>query len=48
MTGRVVLPIGVVPLTAVITRLRSGPAEKVTVRFLNGSAGTLPLGEIGL
>ena len=48
LTGRAVLPIGVVPLTAVITRLRSGPAEKVTVRFLNGSAKTIPLGEIGL
>ncbi|MGA9778317.1 MAG: dynamin family protein [Limisphaerales bacterium] len=48
LTGRAVLPIGVVPLTAVITRLRFGPAEKVTVRFLNGSAKTIPLGEIGL
>ncbi|MGA3266198.1 MAG: dynamin family protein [Verrucomicrobiota bacterium] len=48
LTGRAVLPIGVVPLTAVITRLLSGPAEKVTVRFLNGSAKTIPLGEIGL
>ena len=48
LVGRDVLPISVVPLTAVITRLRSGPAEKVTVRFLNGSAKTIPLEEIGL
>ena len=48
LTGRAILPIGVVPLTAVITRLRSGPAEKVMVRFLNSSAKTIPLGEIGL
>jgi GTP-binding protein EngB required for normal cell division len=48
LTGRAVLPIGVVPLTAVITRLRAGPVEKVTVRFLNGSAKTIPLEEIGL
>lgn len=48
LTGRAVLPIGVVPLTAVITRLRFGPSEKVTVRFLNGNAQTIPLGEIGL
>ncbi|MGH7989050.1 MAG: dynamin family protein [Limisphaerales bacterium] len=48
LTGRAVLPIGVVPLTAIITRLRFGPAEKVTVRFLNGSAKTIPLEEIGL
>src|SRR5208283_4378710 len=48
LTGRNVLPIGVVPLTAVITRLRYGPSEKVEVRFLNGSAKTIPLDEIGL
>jgi GTP-binding protein EngB required for normal cell division len=48
LTGRNILPIGVVPLTAVVTRLRSGPAEKVTVRFLDGSAKTVSLGEIGL
>ncbi len=48
LTGRAVLPIGVVPLTAVITRLRSGPAEKAAVRFLNGSVKTIPLDEIGL
>ena len=48
LTGRDVLPIGVVPLTAVITRLRSGPAEKVTVRFLNGGTQTIPLDEINL
>ena len=48
LTGRDVLPIGVVPLTAVITRLRYGPNEKVEVRFLNGSAKTITLDEIGL
>ncbi len=48
LTGRNILPIGVVPLTAVITRLRYGPSEKVEVRFLNGSAKTIPLDEIGL
>jgi GTP-binding protein EngB required for normal cell division/putative methionine-R-sulfoxide reductase with GAF domain len=47
LTGRDILPIGVVPLTAVITRLRYGSNEKVEVRFLNGSAKTIPLDEIG-
>jgi ribosome biogenesis GTPase A len=37
LTGRRVLPIGVVPLTAVVTRLRYGPAEEAEVRFLNGA-----------
>ena len=42
LTGRAVLPIGVVPLTAVVTRLRYGPAEKAEVRFLNGDEQAVP------
>ena len=48
LTGRAVLPIGVVPLTAVITRLRYGPVEQAEVRFLDGTAKTIPLDDIGL
>ena len=48
LTGRNVLPIGVVPLTAVITRLRYGSAEHAEVRFLNGKVKAIPLEEIGL
>ncbi len=48
LTGRPVLPIGVVPLTAVVTRLRYGPVEKAEVRFLNGTARAVRLEEIGL
>ena len=47
LTGRAVLPIGVVPLTAVITRLRYGPAERAEARFVNGTARAVPVGEIG-
>lgn len=47
LTGRPVLPIGVVPLTAVVTRLRYGPIEKAEVRFLNGGSRVVPLEEIG-
>ena len=46
LTGRDVLPIGVVPLTAVITRLRFGPAERATVKFLDGAAKEIPIEEI--
>ena len=46
LTGRDVLPIGVVPLTAVITRLRFGPAERATVKFLDGTAKEIPIEEI--
>jgi GTP-binding protein EngB required for normal cell division len=48
LTGRSVLPIGVVPLTAVITRLRYGRTDRAEVRFLNGTAQKIPLEEIGL
>jgi len=48
LTGRAVLPIGVVPLTAVITRLRFGAVERAEVRFLNGATKTIPFGDIGL
>ena len=46
LTGRDVLPIGVVPLTAVITRLRYQGKERAEVRFLDGTTKTIPLGEI--
>ena len=48
LTGRAVLPIGVVPLTAVITRLRFGASERAEVRFVDGKNKEIPLGEIGL
>lgn len=48
LAGRAVLPIGVVPLTAVITRLRYGERERAEVRFLDGGVTAVPLGDIGL
>ena len=33
LAGRAVLPIGVLPLTAIVTRLRYGPVERAVVRF---------------
>ena len=47
LAGRAVLPIGVVPLTAVITRLRYGPTERAEARFVNGTAKAVPVGDIG-
>src|SRR5208282_645699 len=48
LAGRDVLPIGVVPLTAVITRLRFGPVERAEARFLDGRAEVIPVADIGL
>jgi len=48
LIGRNILPIGVVPLTAVITRVRYSPEVKVEVNFLNGATESINLDEIAL
>lgn len=48
LTGQDVLPIGVVPLTAVITRLRFGPQEQIVMQMLDGTVKPIPLQDIGL
>lgn len=48
LAGREVLPVGVVPLTAVITRVRFGLVERAGVRFQNGDVCAIPLAEIPL
>lgn len=47
VVGKTVLPIGVLPLTAVVTRLRPAEEERAEVRFLNGTKMIISLGEIG-
>jgi GTP-binding protein EngB required for normal cell division len=44
--GRSLLPVGVVPVTTVVTEIRFGPAEKAEVRFLDGRAEEVSLSEI--
>ena len=44
--GRSILPVGVVPVTTVITEIRFGPAEKAEVHFLDGQKEELPLDAI--
>src|ERR1700733_1902439 len=45
--GRSILPVGVVPVTTVITEIRFGPTVKDEVPFLDGQKRALPLDEIG-
>ncbi len=45
--GRSILPVGVVPVTTVITEIRFGPTEKAEVHFLDGQHQGLSLDEIG-
>ncbi len=46
LVGRPVLPVGVVPVTAVITRLRYGVPEQAEIHFLNGARRRVPVAEI--
>ena len=45
--GRSILPVGVVPVTTVVTEIRYGCQEKVHVRFLDGRVEEVPIGSIG-
>jgi GTP-binding protein EngB required for normal cell division len=48
LAGREILPVGVVPLTAVITRLRYGPVERAETQLGNGTRQSIPLADIAL
>jgi GTP-binding protein EngB required for normal cell division len=45
--GRPILPVGVIPVTTVITEIRFGSEEKAEIRFLDGSVRETHLAEIG-
>ena len=43
LVGKNVLPVGVLPVTSVITKLGYGPEEKAVVRFLTGERWVSPV-----
>ncbi|SRR6266536_668345 len=43
---RNLLPVGVVPVTAVVTEIDYGPKEKAVVRFLDGQSEQTPVDSI--
>jgi GTP-binding protein EngB required for normal cell division len=45
--GRAALPVGVVPVTAVVTEIRYGPREEARVHYRDGRDPEIPLDEIG-
>ncbi|HOM29133.1 MAG TPA: dynamin family protein [Deltaproteobacteria bacterium] len=47
LTGRDILPVGVIPVTTVITRLSYGEPEHATVTFLDGTRTDVGLEELG-
>ncbi|MBI5418848.1 MAG: dynamin family protein [Deltaproteobacteria bacterium] len=46
LIGRDVLPVNVLPATAVITRIGHGPAERALVRYLSGRVEEIPLADL--
>ena len=46
-TGRSILPVGVVPVTTVVTEIRYGSRERAEVRFLDGRVQEVPIDTIG-
>jgi len=46
-TNRSILPVGVVPVTAVVTEIRFGPVEKAAVHFMDGRVDELAVESIG-
>jgi GTP-binding protein EngB required for normal cell division len=47
LMGRPLLPVGVIPVTAVVTEIQYGPAERAEVQFLDGRSRQVPVGDVG-
>ena len=46
LIGKDILPIGVIPVTTVITRLRYGPKEKAIITYFDGKASEIALDNV--
>ncbi len=46
LIGQDVLPVGVIPVTTVITRLRFGERERAVISFYNGTTKEIPVGAL--
>jgi GTP-binding protein EngB required for normal cell division len=47
LLGKALLPVGVIPVTTVVTEIQYGPEERAQIRFLDGRTETTELGRIG-
>jgi GTP-binding protein EngB required for normal cell division len=47
LLGKEILPVGINPITAVPTKLRSGPSSRAIMTFVDGHSEEIPLNEIG-
>lgn len=46
LLGRSLLPVGVVPVTSVVTEIQQGPRERAEIRFLDGHVEDVPVERI--
>jgi ribosome biogenesis GTPase A len=47
LLGKALLPVGVIPVTTVVTEIQYGPEERAQIRFLDGRTETTELHRIG-
>ncbi|HYA14934.1 MAG TPA: dynamin family protein [Syntrophales bacterium] len=47
LIGKSILPVGVIPVTTVITRLQYGEKERVVVRFFDGKTSEISIDDVG-
>jgi len=47
LIGRPILPVGVIPVTTVITRLRYGTTERAIITYFDGTTTDVPLEDLG-
>ena len=47
LLGQALLPVGVIPVTTVVTEIQYGPEERAQIRFLDGRTESAELGRIG-
>ncbi|MCK7491309.1 MAG: dynamin family protein [Comamonadaceae bacterium] len=47
LVGREILPVGVIPVTTVITRLQYGPQERSIITYIDGTRAEIGIEELG-
>ncbi|HVO66198.1 MAG TPA: dynamin family protein [Syntrophales bacterium] len=47
LIGKPILPVGVIPVTTVITRLQYGEKERVVVRYFDGKTSEISISDVG-
>lgn len=46
LLGRPLLPVGVIPVTSIVTEIQWGPGERAEIEFLDGRKESVPIGQV--